>query len=84
MSKTTPKYQIVRKALIVPRRRGPAYYAAGNTTCDGCVAGKLRCTALAHSGAVLPCENVDTLDVARMTQLYGADGAKMLMEVGNE
>jgi len=76
------KYPVVRGRLIIPPRRGGTN--CHGTVCDVCPAGKLRCEALAHSGGVLPCENADKLDVARMTQLYGADGAQRLLEVGNE
>ncbi len=81
MSKTAPKYPIIRERLIKPGRLN---LHRGVNVCDACPAGKLRCDALVNNGAVLPCENADTLDMARMTQLYGADGAKRLMEVGND
>jgi hypothetical protein len=67
---------MVRSFILRPPRSKKA--------CDACVAGRLRCDALAHNGAVLPCENADELDVRRMMELYGADGARRLLEVGNE
>lgn len=79
-----PKHPIVREAFIRPGWYAAKKHSEDITLCDRCPAGRLRCDALVRSGAVLPCENMDALDVTRMTQLYGADGAKRLMEVGNE